>query len=184
MNSISRFQHLAAMAMAVIAVAGLAACRTRPPLGVVPTLDVPRFMGRWYVIACIPTWIERNAYAATETYERDAKGRILTTFTFRKGGLHGPTRSYHPLGFVAPDSGGGLWGMQFIWPIRADYRVMYVDPQYRLTLIGRNRRDYAWIMARTPRISAEQYQQMVALLKEAGYDTDALRRVPQLDGDG
>jgi len=69
--------------------------------------------------------------------------------------------------------------MQFIWPIKADYRVVYVDNDYSQTIIGRNKRDYAWIMARTPTISREDFFEHVKLLREQGYDTEKLKVVPQ-----
>ena len=170
----------AAATLALLALAaGLAGCRARPPLAVEPHVDVPRFMGDWYVIACIPTRIERSAYAPKESYRLDPQGRVHTVFTFRSGSFDGPLKRYTPTGFVEPASGGAVWGMQFIWPIRADYRIMYVDPAYTLTVIGRERRDYAWIMARTPRIDAADFGRLRALLASQGYDVSALVRMPQ-----
>ena len=46
-------------------------------------VDLNRFMGDWYVIANIPTFIEKGAVNAIESYELDSKGRVKTTFTFR-----------------------------------------------------------------------------------------------------
>ncbi len=69
--------------------------------------------------------------------------------------------------------------MQFIWPIRAEYRVAYLDSQYRHTIIARTARDYVWIMARTPSVSDEDYRTLVAKVAAIGYDSKRLRRVPQ-----
>ena len=69
--------------------------------------------------------------------------------------------------------------MQFIWPIKADYRVMYLNADYTQTVIGRNKRDYVWIMARTPAIPEADYSNIVRLIAEQGYDASKLRRVPQ-----
>jgi apolipoprotein D and lipocalin family protein len=159
----------------------LPACQTpaHPPLQMASSVDIPKFMGDWYVIANIPTRIERNAYNAVESYRLDKDGRVLTTFTFREGGFDGPLKSYHPVGFVKAGSQGAVWGMRFVWPIQADYRVMYVDAGYSQTVIGREKRDYAWIMARTATLSASDYQRLSALLQTQGYDTSRLRKVPQ-----
>ncbi len=158
----------------------LLGCRSAPaPLPVMSTVDVPRFMGDWYVIACIPTRIERDAYAAVESYRLDKEGRVLTTFTFRQGSFAGPLRRYTPVGFVEAGSNGAVWGMRFVWPFRADYRIMYVDPAYTQTVVGREARDYAWIMARTPQLPPQDYQRLTSLLAAAGYDLSALRLVPQ-----
>ena len=166
--------------------AGLAAlvllssgCSSRAPLAVAGHVDIPRFMGDWYVIGCIPTRIERAAYAPKESYSLDSRGRVRTIFTFRRGAFDGPLKRYTPTGFVQEATGGAIWGMQFIWPIQADYRIMYVDPEYAMTVIGREKRDYAWIMARAPRIAPADYERLRALLASQGYDVSLLRRMPQ-----
>ena len=61
-------------------------------LRTVDYVDLERFMGDWYVIANIPTFIEKGAVNAVESYELDSKGRINTTFTFRKGSSTGPEK--------------------------------------------------------------------------------------------
>jgi apolipoprotein D and lipocalin family protein len=69
--------------------------------------------------------------------------------------------------------------MQFIWPIKADYRIVYLTDDYSQTVIGRNKRDYVWIMARTPSIPEEDYQAIVDLLGDEGYDVSKIQKVPQ-----
>ena len=69
--------------------------------------------------------------------------------------------------------------MQFVWPIKAEYRIVFVDEAYERTIVGRSKRDYVWIMARTPTIPEEDYEGMIRLLVAEGYDTSRLRRVPQ-----
>ena len=53
-------------------------------LKIIDYVDLERFMGDWYVIANIPTFIEKGAVNAVESYELDSKGRINTTFTLEK----------------------------------------------------------------------------------------------------
>ena len=146
------------------------------PMPVVDYVDLERFMGDWYVIATIPTFLEKDAFNPVETYQLSSDGSITTTFTFNKGGLTGPKKIYRPRGFVEDKSTNAIWGMQFVWPIRADYRIVYLDDDYQQTIIGRNNRDYVWIMARTPMISQEDYSNLVTLVGTLGYDLDALRK--------
>jgi apolipoprotein D and lipocalin family protein len=77
-----------------------------------------------------PTFIEKNAFNAIESYELNEDGTIGTTFTFNEGSLSGPVKTYHPKGFVMKGSGNALWGMQFIWPIKAQYKIVYLDQNY------------------------------------------------------
>lgn len=159
----------------------LAGCSTggHPPITVVPHVDLPRFMGDWYVIANIPTFIEAGAHNAVESYRMNPDGTIATTFTYRKDSFNGPEKRYEPTGFVLDTSSNSVWGMRFIWPIKADYRIVYLDPGYTQTLIGREARDYLWIMARTPSIPEDDYRKLVAVAAREGYNINAIRKVPQ-----
>lgn len=158
----------------------LTGCTTSlPPLKTVEKIDLPRFMGPWYVIAAIPTFIETKAYNAIEDYRLDADGTIATTFTFNQGGFDGPPKRYNPRGFVVDRVNNSTWGMQFIWPFKAEFLITYLSPDYSQTVIGRNKRDYVWIMARTPQIPEVDYQRLLKELAAQGYDLTKLRQVPQ-----
>ncbi|MDT8319121.1 MAG: lipocalin family protein [Xanthomonadales bacterium] len=158
----------------------LVGCRASlPPLEPVDYVDLERFMGDWYVIANIPTFLEKGAYNAVESYRLAADGTIPTTFTFRKGGFDGPLKEYHPRGFVRDTESNAVWGMQFIWPIKADYRIIHLTDDYSMTVIGHNPRNYVWLMARTPTLPEERYRQALQVIAEAGYDLSELRKVPQ-----
>jgi len=105
-------------------------------------------MGDWYVIANIPTFIEKGAHNAIESYKLKSDGVIDTTFTFNKDSFNGPKKEYNPTGFVTDDPSNALWKMQFLWPFKSEFIIVYVDPEYKYTIIGRTKRDYIWIMAR------------------------------------
>ena len=157
-----------------------AGCRSMPPIRTEPAVDLERFMGDWYVIASIPTFLEKDAYNAVESYRLNENGVIHTTFQFNKGGFNGPLKTYRPKGFIRDKQSNAVWGMQFIWPIKAEYRILYVSEDYRRTIIGRTKRDYVWIMARTPQICEEDYAMLLKIVEEAGYDISRVQEVSQL----
>jgi len=166
------------LALALLALI-LNGCAELPPIKTVDSVDLQRFMGDWYVIACIPTILEKDIYNAVESYRLNEDGTIQTTFTFNKGSFDGPVGTYHPKGFVVPNTGNALWGMQFVWPIKAEYRIVELDQDYQNTIIARNARDYVWLMSRQPKISDEQYQRYVAKIRDMGYDVSQLVKIPQ-----
>ena len=167
-----------ALAAALAVLAGCASAGS-PTVPKAEQVDLPRFMGDWYVIANIPSFVERDAYAAVESYALRDDGRIQTTFRYRKGGFDKPVRTMRPVGTVVPGTGNAVWGMQFVWPIKAEYVIGWIAPDYSQTLIVRSDRDYAWLMARTPTISEADYHAGVERLREMGYDVSRVRRVPQ-----
>jgi apolipoprotein D and lipocalin family protein len=158
----------------------LGACAARgPEMETVDYVDIERFMGDWYVIANIPTFLEKEAYNAVETYALNDDGSIATTFTFRKGGFDGEEKEFNPKGFISDTRTNATWGMRFVWPIKADYRIIYVDNDYSKTVIARQKRDFIWIMARSPQIPDAEYQELVELAESVGYDVSKIQRVPQ-----
>jgi apolipoprotein D and lipocalin family protein len=166
----------------VLLAAVLSGCQSTPeraPIASVSRVDLQRFMGDWYVIGNIPTFIEKEAFNAVESYRLAADGTIETTFTFNKGATDGPLKKYTPKGFVRDGSSNAVWGMQFVWPIKAEYLIAYLNDDYTHTIIARNRRDYVWILARTPTISEPEYNALVERTRQMGYDVTLLRRVPQ-----
>jgi apolipoprotein D and lipocalin family protein len=163
---------------AMLMIQGCSPMNTKP-LKTVDHVELQRFMGDWYVIANIPTFLERDAHNAVESYRMLEDGRIATTFTFRKGGFSGPRKTFHPTGYVVDKRSNAVWGMQFLWPFKADYRIIYLDPDYSQTVIGRNKRDYVWIMARTPAISEQDWDALLKVISEQGYDVSRIQMVPQ-----
>ena len=91
--------------------------------------------------------------------------------------LDGKVKTMEPVGFVSRGS-NSVWGRRFLWPFKAEYRVLYVNDTYDQTVIGRSKRDYLWIMARTPTLSADDYSALVALVEQQGYDIGKIRKVP------
>jgi apolipoprotein D and lipocalin family protein len=165
-----------------LACAGLlAGCQTTvsTPMETVAHVDLPRFVGDWYVIAHIPTYPERNAYNAVESYALQPDGSVATTFTFREGGFDGKVQRMTPTGYITDRHTNATWGMQFIWPIKADYRITYLTPDYGITVIARQKRDYVWVMARKPQIGDAERKAVEAHIVGLGYDLGELRYVPQ-----
>jgi apolipoprotein D and lipocalin family protein len=163
----------------VILMIALSGCASHPPMKTVDYVDLPRFMGDWYVIANIPTFIEKNAHNAIEDYRLNEDGSVATTFTFFEAGFDGKPKRYTPTGFVLDKQTNAHWGMQFIWPFKGDFRIVYLDEGYENTIIARQARDYVWIMSRNPEISDTDYQRLSDVVKSLGYDISQLKRVPQ-----
>jgi apolipoprotein D and lipocalin family protein len=123
--------------------------------------------------------LERDAYNAVESYALRPDGKIQTTFRYRSGSFTAPVKTLHAIGTVRPNSGQAVWGMQFIWPIQAEYLIVDLDPDYRTVVVGRTNRDYVWVMARTPQLSASVYTRLIEHVVALGYDVTKIRQVPQ-----
>ena len=167
------------LACAVVLSPGLAMANDLPPIKPVANVDLPRFMGDWYVIATIPTRFEKDAYNALETYKLKPDGEVATSFHYREGSFDKPVKTIHSTGFVTNGTGNAVWQVQVIWPIKAQYIVAWLKPDYSQVIIARDKRDYTWVMARTPTVSPADYDALMAKVKALGYPMEKIRKVPQ-----
>jgi len=177
-----RLSRLFSPLFAVALFAGCASAPEMKPVTLVPQVDLPRFMGDWYVIANISTFLEKGAHNAKDSYTLAPDGTIPTTFGFNADAFDGPRKSYESKGFVMDGGANAVWGQQYIWPIKADYRISYLSPDYTQTVITREKRDYVWIMARTSTIPEADLAKLIAFVGTQGYDTSKIQRVPQASG--
>jgi apolipoprotein D and lipocalin family protein len=177
------------IALAVAGIAAVAAsCSNGPsnpnpradvPLRSVP-VDLPRYMGRWYVIANIPYFAERDFVASRAEWTLREDGKIEDVFYGRKHGFDRPETRHQFLDTVKPGSGGGEWSVQLFWPIRVTQMTLWVDPDYRYTILGYPNRKLGWIFSRDATMSDDTYRSLLARLDAMGYDTTRFRRVPQM----
>jgi len=172
--------------IALLSLVILSACATNgiPPLQALDReVDLERFMGDWYVIGFIPITIpffsEEGAHNGVESYRLTDEGVIETTYTFREGDFDGPERRFTPKGWVYDEETNAEWRMQFLWPFKAAYLIVYLDDRYQETIIGVPDRKHVWIMSRDPDMSDVDYQEMLNHVASLGYDVDEVQRVPQ-----
>lgn len=169
--------RLIMICLAMLLTAGCA--NARAPIAPVPVPDLSRFMGRWYVIASIPTRYERGGHNPVETYRLGPDGAICTWFRMRPGSLDAPVKLLHSSASVVPGTGNGQWRVHLFAFLGAQYVVGWLDPGYSQVMVVRDARDYLWYMARTPRVDEADYQAMLARAAAMGYDTARIIRAPQ-----
>lgn len=146
----------------------------------VAKVEIPKFMGRWYVIASIPTAFEAGAHNATETYTwNEEKERIDVDFRYNKDSFDGPEKKVPQKAFIYDQNSKAEWRVQPIWPLKFAYLVVDLAADYSDTIIGVPDRSYVWIMAREPQITESRYAELVAKVKSLGYDLKKLKKVPQ-----
>ena len=147
-----------------------------PPI-IAPEVDLERFSGKWFVVASTPVVIDKNAFNAIEEYAKPVGNRIATKFSFNNGAPDGTLKTYTPTAYVSKDS-NAVWGMQFIWPFRAEYRIAYIDDDYSETIVARSKRDFVWVMTRDPFLPQARLQALNDKVIALGYDRSKLRFIP------
>jgi apolipoprotein D and lipocalin family protein len=169
----------AAMAVILLAACASTGARDRPPLEAAPSVDLPRFMGTWHVIAHVPYYFEKGKVATRDEYRLRPDGRIDNDFVFKKR-FGEEDKRWRGISSVVPGSNGARWKVQFIWPISTELVVVHVDDDYQGAALATPDRKLAWVFGREPTMDAARYEALVARLVERGVDASTLQMVPQV----
>ena len=168
------------LCLPLMGLALLGGCASKlPPLKTVDCVDLPRFLGDWWVIAHVPYWLERDTYDSKDTYRMRPDGQMDNIFSFRKGSFEAPIKTMNGKAWVVDKKSNAEWRVQFLWPIALPYYVIYLDPDYRFMAVGHPSRDYGWIMARDKQMDPSEYDAVLKSMVDQGYDPTNMRKVPQ-----
>jgi apolipoprotein D and lipocalin family protein len=168
-------------------VLSLASCANAPPNPnphasdplPLANFDLSRYMGRWYNIAHIP-YIGENGYVASYSeWTLRSDGQIDDLFAGKKNSFTADETRRTFVDTVEPGTGNAHWHVHLLGPITVSQLTLYVDPEYRYTLLGYPDKSLGWVFARTPDIDPKTYADLIARLDAMGYDTSRLGRVPQ-----
>ncbi len=146
----------------------------------VSSVDLDRFMKKWYVIAGRLTWMEEGAHNAIEEYTyNQSEQRIDINFYFNKDSFQGELKKIPQKAWVENKETNAHWKVSPFWPLKFDYLVIALADDYSWTAIGVPGKKYLWIMADRPVLSAETYGLILSKVKSVGYPVDSLVKVPQ-----
>lgn len=148
-----------------------------PPLPTVASVELNRYLGRWYEIALLPNRFERHCVADTQAqYSLDGE-RIRVLNRCREA--DGRITSASGTAKIVPDSGNAKLRVSFFWPFYGDYWILALDEGYSEVLVGTPDRRYGWVLARQPQLPEARLQALLARAQALGFDAAAFRRMPQ-----
>ena len=152
----------------------------KEPLRPVPHVDLPRYMGDWYVIANIPYFAEKNCVDSIESYALRADGDIDNWFSCRDKSFDAPMkRKANALAVVEDKTSNAVWHVKFFKVISVKYVILDLDPNYQWVAVGHPSRNYGWVMSRSKTMDEGTYQAVLASLASQGYDVSRFKKVPQ-----
>jgi apolipoprotein D and lipocalin family protein len=155
------------------------------PLATIPTLDVQRYMGTWYEIAKYPNWFQKKCVADTRAqYKLQPGGSVQVTNQCRKGTgeMEEAIGEARQIGVATSAklqvrfAPAWLSLLPFVW---GDYWVIDLDDAYQLVAVSEPKREYLWILSRTPTVNAPTYDALLARLKAQGFDLGRLEQTRQ-----
>ena len=146
----------------------------------VKTLDLSRYLGKWYEIARFPHSFEKNLVGVTATYKLRDDGMIEVLNEGYKGTLDGKHSKAVGKAKIPNKKEPGKLKVSFFWFFYADYFVLELDQvNYQYAMIGSSSDKYFWILSRTPQMAPDVYNQLLQKARKRGYHLEKLYKVPQ-----
>ena len=155
------------------------------PVQTIASLDVPRYLGAWYEIAKFPNWFQKKCVSDTKAvYSLKADGNLQVLNSCKTGSgetslAHGTAKQVGSKDSsklevrFAPD-----W-LSFLPMVWGDYWVIDLDPQYQVAAVSDPKRDYLWVLSRTPQIDPKVYDDLLLRLQHQQFDVRKLEKTTQ-----
>ena len=148
-------------------------------------LDVSRYLGTWYEIAKFPNWFQRKCVSNTKAVysaKSDGNLRVLNSCKTAAGDISEAEGLARQIGSkdspklevrFAPE-----W-LSFLPLVWGDYWVIDIDSQYQLAAVSDPRREYLWVLSRTPQLDPKVYADLLQRLKQQQFDIQKLEVTSQ-----
>jgi len=161
----------------IMALTGMAAAQDKP-LETVPSVDLQKYLGRWYEISSFPQSFQKGCHCTVAEYSME-KNFVRVINTCRKDSSEGKVKQAKGKAFVVKGSNNAKLRVQFFWPFRGDYWIIDLAEDYSFAVVGAPDRDYLWILSRTPQMDEGLYQEIVKRCADKGFDINRLVKTDQ-----
>ena len=175
-------QNISLYALLALSACSASASETAGPLTTVGSIDVPRYMGTWYEIAKYPNQFQKKCLSNTRAdYSTQASGtvRVVNRCATKEGEVSEAIGEARQIGnSTSPKLEvrfAPAWTsfLPFVW---GNYWVIDLDPAYQLVAVSEPKREYLWILSRTPDLTPKDYSDLIVRLQKKGFDTSKLER--------
>ncbi len=147
-------------------------------LETVPSVDLNRYVGKWYEIARYPNRFQKKCIGdVSAMYSLRDDGKISVENACRKA--VGERSEAKGTARVVDRTTGAKLKVTFFRPFSGDYWIIGLDPEYRWAVVGEPKRKYLWILAREPHMSDQDYQNALQIIREKGFDPSRLQMTLQ-----
>ncbi|MCX6226150.1 MAG: lipocalin family protein [Bacteroidia bacterium] len=147
----------------------------------VNSVDLNRYLGKWYEIARFDHSFEKGLVGVTATYSLRTDGKIKVLNEGYKDTLNGKHKVAVGKAKIANPKDLSKLKVSFFLNFYADYLIMELDQvNYQYALIGSKSANFLWILSRTPSLHDSVYNMLLEKANKRGYDINALIKVPQL----
>jgi apolipoprotein D and lipocalin family protein len=158
---------------------------TLPAVATIAALDVPRYMGTWYEIAKFPNRFQAKCVANTRAQylaQTDGSLQVLNSCATADGNTIDALGKAIQVGAASSPKlqvrFAPAW-LSWLPQVWGDYWVIDLDADYQLAAVSDAKREYLWVLSRTPQVNAKAYEALLQRLKAQHFDVQKLERTPQ-----
>jgi apolipoprotein D and lipocalin family protein len=158
---------------------------TLPTVATIAALDVPRYMGTWYEIAKFPNRFQAKCVANTRAQylaQTDGSVQVLNSCATADGNTIDALGKAIQVGAASSPKlqvrFAPAW-LSWLPQVWGDYWVIDLDADYQLAAVSDAKREYLWVLSRTPQVNAKAYDALLKRLKSQHFDVQKLERTPQ-----
>ncbi|HLF33167.1 MAG TPA: lipocalin family protein [Cyclobacteriaceae bacterium] len=148
-------------------------------LATVPSVDLERYLGKWYEISSYPQWFQKGCHCTTAEYTLSEKGYVIVENRCNKGSLDGEPSYIKGKAFIVKNSGNAKLKVRFFWPFKGKYWIIDLADDYSYAAVGHPNRKFLWILSKSPKMNESVYQGILTRLKEKGFDLSKLQSTLQ-----
>lgn len=149
------------------------------PLTTVKDVNQQKYLGKWYSVASYPARFQKNCFCTVAEYRLSGNGKVKIINYCRKGSPNGKLHTAHGKAFPVAGSNNSKFKVQFFWPFRGDYWIIALDKEYHWAAVSEPNRKYLWILSRTPVMENDEFQKVLEIVKEKGFDLNKLELTEQ-----
>lgn len=150
-----------------------------PPLQTVESVDLKKYVGKWYEIASFPQSFQKGCNCTTAEYFLTDKDYIRVLNSCNKGSSAGNLDQAEGKAFVIEGSNNSKLKVQFFWPFKGDYWIIELAEDYSYAVVGHPNRKYLWILSRTSQMEDSTYQMLLQRISTKQFDISKLNRTNQ-----
>ena len=145
----------------LLAVAGCTSAVSEIPA--VSGFEVEKYLGKWYEIARLPNWFEREMTDVSADYSRLPDGSFKV---INRGMKNGKSKSVTGKLRFADKNDTGELEVSFFAPFYSSYRIIKLSPDYRYSVVISGNGKYLWILSRTRKLDEADLIEIIDFLKK------------------
>jgi apolipoprotein D and lipocalin family protein len=134
-------------------------------------VDLKKYLGKWYDIAHYPSRFQKNTSYSQANYSLRSDGNIEVFNTCLKNGKPDDVKGK---AWIIDKTSNAKLKVQFFWPFAGDYWILELADDYRFALVGEPKREYLWILSRTPELNDKDKNYLLQRIQYHGYTTEKL----------